>query len=195
MCASYHVFPEENVDMREIISQIVEHFPQSPVTTGRVRPSQPAAIIGPEGPRPMTFGLSLSLRKGLLLNARSEGAETSRLFSPMLASTRCLVPANSFLEWTPQKKPWRFAQAEGGLLYMAGLYLQAKDAQGFVILTRDADDQVSAIHSRMPLLLQSPEYQRAWLDSPVLARELLHMAPGVPLTATPEPPSEKAPLA
>ena len=120
-------------------------------------------------------------------------AATSRLFSPMLASTRCLVPANSFLEWTPQKEPWRFTQADGGLLYMAGLYLQAKEMQGFVILTRDADAQVGAIHNRMPLLLQSPEYQRAWLDSPILARELLHMEPGVLLTAAAEPASGKAP--
>jgi hypothetical protein len=73
MRTSYHVFPEENIEMRQIISQIVEYFPQSPLTTGRIHPSQIAPIIGPDEPQPLPFGLSLDFHKGLLLNDRSGG--------------------------------------------------------------------------------------------------------------------------
>ena len=173
MCTSYHVFPDENIEMRVIINQVIASFPQYAVAQGRIVPSLTAPVIGPDGPVPMTFGMQLNSRKGLLLNARSEGAQTSPLFSPMLEKSRCLVLANDFYEWTKDKKPHTFHQMEGELLYMAGFFLRTSPLPRFVIITREADDFVSPIHNRMPLLLASPEYRQAWLSSQTLAEELL----------------------
>jgi putative SOS response-associated peptidase YedK len=175
VCTSYHVFPDENIEMREIINQVIASFPQYAVAQGRIVPSLTAPVIGPDGPVPMTFGIQLNSRKGLLLNARSEGAQTSPLFSPMLEKSRCLVPANDFYEWTKDKKPHTFHQRDGELLYMAGFFLCTSPLPRFVIITREADDPVSPIHNRMPLLLPNPEYRHAWLSSQALAAELLHL--------------------
>lgn len=181
MCTSYHVFPEENIQMREIISQAVQRFPGHPPRQGRVSPSQLAAVIDEEGPAVMRFGISLPGRKGLLLNARSEGANSSPLFSPMLRARRCLVPANDFFEWDERKNAYLFSPETGGLLFFAGLYAPAAPLQQFVIITRGADPVVSPVHDRMPLILPSPEYQDAWLRSADLARELLHIPPDLSL--------------
>ncbi len=181
MCASYHVLPDESIEMQAIISQIVANFPDADVAQGRIAPSLTAPVIGPDGPVPMTFGIQLNSKKGLLLNARSEGALTSPLFSPMLEKSRCLVPANDFYEWTKDKKPHTFHQTGGELLYMAGFFLRTLPIPRFVIITREADGLVSPIHNRMPLLLPNPEYRHAWLSSPALAAELLHLYQDVAL--------------
>lgn len=181
MCTSYHVFPEENTEMHGIISELTENFPGQPVKTGRISPTDCVVVIDAQGIKPMRFGLQLPYRKGLQLNARSETAARSPLFSPMLISHRCLVPANAFYEWTPEKKAHLFSAADGGLLYMAALYTMEPQGPRFVILTRAADEQVCPIHDRMPLLLQSPEYRDAWLRSPILAKELMQLDGPVPL--------------
>jgi len=181
MCASYHVLPDESMEMQAIISQVVANFPQAGIAQGRIVPSLTVPVIGPDGPAPMIFGMQLSSKKGLLLNARSEGAQTSLLFSPMLEKSRCLVPANDFYEWTKDKKPHTFHHAEGGLLYMAGFFLRTSPLPRFIIITREANNLVSPIHHRMPLLLASPEYRQAWLSSQALAEELLHLSHEVSL--------------
>ncbi len=181
MCASYHVLPEESMEMQAIISEVVANFPQTDVAKGRIVPSLTTPVIGPDGPVPMAFGMQLSSKKGLLLNARSEGARTSPLFAPMLENARCLVPANDFYEWTKDKKPHIFPHAKGGLLYMAGFFVRTLPVPRFIIITREADSLVSPIHNRMPLLMASPEYRQAWLSSHVLAAELLHLPQEVAL--------------
>ena len=175
MCASYRVLPEESMEMQAIISEVVANFPQADITRGRIVPSLTAPVIGPDGPMPMMFGMQLNHMKGLLLNARSEGAQTSPLFAPMLEKSRCLVPANDFYEWTKDKKPHIFPHVTGELLYMAGFFVRTSPVPRFVIITREADGIVSPVHNRMPLLLASPEYRQAWLSSQLLAEELLYL--------------------
>lgn len=182
MCTSYHVFPEENIEMREIISDVISALPQFPPRTGRVSPTDTAAVLSKDGAAPMRFGQQHPSKKSLLLNARSESAAQSTLFSPMLLRTRCLVPANEFFEWTQQKQPRLYAAQEGGILYMAGLYALAAPIPHFVILTRPADEQVSPVHDRMPLLLQTEELRHLWLHDDQLSGELLQMMLDVPLT-------------
>lgn len=181
MCTSYHVFPEENIEMREIINRVVSAFPQYPLREGRVSPTHTVAVLTNQGAQPMRFGQQHPSKTGLLLNARSERVAHSPLFSPMLKNTRCLVPANEFYEWTAQKQPRLYAPAQGGLMYMAGLYTPQKPLPHFVIITRVADEQVSRVHHRMPLLLQTEELRRLWLEDNALAETLLQVLHDVPL--------------
>jgi putative SOS response-associated peptidase YedK len=49
--------------------------------------------------------------KAAMFNARSEGADTSGAFKDAFASTRCLIPADGFYEWTKSpvddgRDPW-----------------------------------------------------------------------------------------
>ena len=75
-----------------------------------------------QGPGPKTHGLSTN-------NCRLEGVMSSKLYSPSLASRRCVVVCEGFYEWLRQagdKQPYLVSRPGDGddkpLMYMAGLY-------------------------------------------------------------------------
>ena len=111
---------------------------------------------------------------GALVNARSETAERSPRFRHAFRDGRCLVPADAFYEWRRHgdvNQPYLFRLAKGGLFMMAGLL----EADRYVILTRDATNEVADVHDRMPVVLAAEEARR-WLhygklgDGPGLVR-------------------------
>ena len=98
------------------------------------------------------------------------------MFLAALVRRRCVLPAAWFYEWDRRKRRNAFHPADGGILYLAGLY---SEAGRFVVLTTAADDVMLPVHDRMPLCL--PETcLRDWLADPAAAREMLKM-PGVRL--------------
>lgn len=103
-------------------------------------------------------------------NARAEGLKDSRLYAPLLASGRCLVPAMGFYEWTGPKgkrQPHFIRHASEPLLVFAGLWASAiKDGEpltSFTIITCPANAQMAPIHDRMPAILDTPA-REAWMD-------------------------------
>ena len=58
------------------------------------------------------------------------------------------------------------------IIYMGGLYAYHEDGPRFLVLTVPANQSVSPVHSRMPLLLQK-EHIRLWLRDLPAALELL----------------------
>lgn len=142
-----------------------------------VFPSQEIIALTAQGEVTMRWGFSQPNEgKKLLINARSESAADKPTFSPLLAAQRCLIPAASYYEWDREKKPHIFCMENMPVLYMAGLFRTETDGQKhFVILTRKADNVVSAVHSRMPCMLESEEYRHLWLHSDSLAPALLNM--------------------
>lgn len=111
--------------------------------------------------------------KGLsTINARAESIATAKTWREPLKKRRCLVPANAFYEWPktpkPSKQPYVFELTNGNLFAFAGLWDAWKDDQGhwlqsFAIVTTDANELMSQIHPRMPVILQARDYDR-WLD-------------------------------
>lgn len=176
MCGKYHITTEdENISFREALQKLMLEHPEIQLKTGDILPSQIAPVITARGLSPMRFGHRLSTMKRLLINARSETAAASPLFAPRLQTSRCLVPASAFYEWSPEKKPFLFGRVQGGLIHMAALYFTGDDVPGFVIITRDAAGPPSAVHPRMPLIFGSPELQEAWLRQDSLAETMLRM--------------------
>lgn len=173
MCGRYWVpSEEEDQEIRRIIREIA-HPADQPVPTGLIVPTLPAPALTRSGPRLMRFGWKPSWMKTMLINARSETIIDKPLFGkPFEQGRRCLLPAGSFYEPSPDKKGRRFRPTDGGLLYMAGLYDTEEEAN-FVIITQQADDVVSASHPRMPLILSSEEMRDAWLKSDELSKFLL----------------------
>lgn len=113
---------------------------------------------------------------GILVNARSETAERARRFRDAFREGRCLVPADGFFEWRREggtNQPYLFRPTDGGLLLMAGLV----EDDRYVVLTEDANEQVSPVHRRMPVQLE-PGAARRWLESGELGerRSLVHRA-------------------
>lgn len=111
----------------------------------------------------------------VIINARCETLQEKPTFRKYLDSGRCIVPASGFYEWKAasdpkQKKDKYLIRSEGSrIMYFAGLYGSFLDKTGirtnrFVIITTDANEQMSEIHSRMPVVLDKSEAM-AWLDN------------------------------
>jgi len=147
-----------------------------------IAPTQPVPVIqqNPKQPRRelslIRWGLIPSWAKdssisAQMINARSETAATKPAFRDPLASRRCLVPADGFYEWTRSgraKQPYCFEVNHGELFAFAGLWDRWKDPSGHwvkscSILTTAPNVVTSAIHDRMPVILDRADYDQ-WLD-------------------------------
>jgi putative SOS response-associated peptidase YedK len=147
-----------------------------------IAPTQPVPVIR-QNPKEPVRGLSL-MRWGLIpswakdssaaarmINARSETAATKPAFRDALKFRRCLIPADGFYEWMrtgKAKQPYCFEIGEGELFAFAGLWDRWKDAGGNTvatcsILTTTPNAVTSAVHDRMPVILDPDAYD-LWLD-------------------------------
>lgn len=146
-----------------------------------IAPTQPVAIViePPGGKRELIlvrWGLIPSWVKdpaqyATLINARSETAAEKPSFRGAMRHRRCLVPADGFYEWTGPAKakvPHLIRPCGGGLVAFAGIYEHWLGADGseidtMAILTVGANRTMSAVHDRMPVILE-PAHFAAWLD-------------------------------
>jgi len=83
---------------------------------------------------------------------------------------RCLIPADAFYEWQKAgkaKQPYCFEVGEGELFAFAGIWDRWKDGGKMVetcsILTTTPNAVTSAVHDRMPVILDPDSYD-LWLD-------------------------------
>jgi putative SOS response-associated peptidase YedK len=147
-----------------------------------IAPTQPIPVIR-QNPREPVRELSL-VRWGLIpswakdasaaarmINARSETAAAKPAFLDALKSRRCLVPADGFYEWSrtgKAKQPYCFEVNGGELFAFAGIWDRWTDPTGkwvesCSILTTAPNAVTSAVHDRMPVILD-PEGYDLWLD-------------------------------
>ena len=111
--------------------------------------------------------------KGLsTINARAESITKAPTCREPFKKRRCLIPASAFYEWPkegkPPKQPYAFELANGNPFAFAGLWDAWKDKDGhwmqsFAIVTTKANELLSPIHPRMPVILHPRDYDR-WLD-------------------------------
>jgi putative SOS response-associated peptidase YedK len=111
----------------------------------------------------------------LAFNARAESLTARPTFRPLVARSRCLVPASGWYEWqavagSKTKQPWYITDPEGNdLLGLAGLLDRWTDEQGVphaacaIVTTAAATDDLRALHDRMPAVLPRAA-EAAWLD-------------------------------
>jgi putative SOS response-associated peptidase YedK len=104
------------------------------------------------------------------INARSESLLERPMFRGAVAHGRCLIPADGFYEWMvvpgrKTKQPMYIRLKGGPIFAFAGLYVQGRDEVGetCVIVTTAANDVISPIHERMPVILDR-SVEQAWLD-------------------------------
>lgn len=105
----------------------------------------------------MRWGFLKQQEKGLFINARAENVLERPTFCDSVRYRRCVIPAAGFYEWDRQKEIASFSRPDSHILYMAGIYKRFEDENRFVILTTDANDSVSPVHDRMPLILEESE--------------------------------------
>ncbi|WP_298854485.1 SOS response-associated peptidase [uncultured Ruegeria sp.] len=106
----------------------------------------------------------------LLINARSETLAEKPAFREACRSRRCLIVATGFYEWTKSEQgtrlPWYIHRKDGTPIAFAGVWQDwgpDENRQGTcAIVTTAANEKLSAIHHRMPLILE-PEDWPLWL--------------------------------
>lgn len=188
MCGRYAVYAEEDtVEMKRIMQILNERFTDTPAATGEIFPTNPVPVLA-QGKRVavMRWGLEMLIggKKKNIINVRAETALDKPLFrTPLASGGRCLFPASAYFEWmalpTGEKQRCRFTRADGGLLYMAGLFLPAKEQAALAqasILTTAANASVSPCHNRMPLILPAA-LCRDWLEDATATKQLLAYQP------------------
>ncbi len=184
MCGRYVVFTEEeNEELINIINGIDERYKSETVKmkTGEIFPTDTVPVITgtPDNNRDIhlfKWGFPNYMKpSAVIINARCETLHEKPSFRRLIASGRCLVPASGFYEWkaadgTARKKDkYLIRTSAPGLMYFAGLYGSFLDKTGipttrFVIITTDANSQMSSIHNRMPVILDKHEVM-AWIGT------------------------------
>jgi putative SOS response-associated peptidase YedK len=147
-----------------------------------IAPTQPIPIVRQNPKKPvremslLRWGLIPSWAKessgaAKMINARSETAGTKPAFRDALKSRRCLIPADGFYEWQKTgnaKQPYCFEVADGELFAFAGIWDRWNDPDSNIvetcsILTTSPNAVTSAVHDRMPVILDPDSYD-LWLD-------------------------------
>ncbi len=103
------------------------------------------------------WGFRPAWGKQLLITARSETLLQKEVFRPLLDHP-CAVPATAYFEWLTsgkQKIKHRIFLPNAESFFLAGLH----SPEGrFVLLTKSAEQSISAIHDRMPVILKRDSY-------------------------------------
>ncbi|MBM3609651.1 MAG: SOS response-associated peptidase [Alphaproteobacteria bacterium] len=114
----------------------------------------------------------------LVINARSETAAEKASFRNALRRRRCIFIADAFYEWQRPGKsagaragaiPFMIRRRDGHPLALAGLWEtwsgpDGEEVDSACILTTQANATVSAVHDRMPVIIEPEDFDR-WLDT------------------------------
>ncbi len=149
-----------------------------PLTTeGEVFPDSLVPVIATNkaGKRtvfPMIWGYNVKGLHRSIANARLETAAEKPTFRDGWALHRCIIPASWYYEWehiptvsgrTKTGARYAIMPKNSDLTYLCGLYRMENDYPHFVILTRNAGENISFIHDRMPVIL-SKDAVGSWID-------------------------------
>jgi putative SOS response-associated peptidase YedK len=154
-----------------------------------IAPTQPIAIVRMEFERDQgaarhfalaRWGLWPSWLKDprgfpLIFNARDDALTVKASFRGAIRHRRCLIPADGYYEWLKPpaksrepKRPFLFRRPGGGPLAFAGLWENWLGADGSEVetaclVTTCANGRASAVHERMPAILEPKDFA-IWLD-------------------------------
>jgi putative SOS response-associated peptidase YedK len=125
-----------------------------------------------------------------MINARSETIAEKPAFKRLFVTHRVLIPMDGFYEWRtlppgedsepgnrkaspPRKQPMYITRRDGRPLAVAGLWAAWRDRSGddpdapwlhtCTVITTSANDTMSPVHDRMPVLIEEADWDR-WLD-------------------------------
>ncbi len=180
MCGRYSLFTEEeNQEIMRIVKSLDNRYPGNNMKHGEIFPTNTAPILCLEEngikPELSTWGFPRFGAKGVIINARSETADSRPMFKKSLHTHRCVVPSTGFYEWSQSgtKTKYRFNLPNDHTLYMAGIFNEFNGENKFVILTTNANDSIADVHNRMPIILKK-EMTEDWIMSEEFALSYLH---------------------
>jgi len=106
-----------------------------------------------------------------MINAKAETLEEKVSYLPSFQKKRCVIFADSFYEWArtkETKQAYRIQTKDQSIFAIAGLYTTFTKSDGSkyhstVIITTQANEMMSPIHDRMPVILAPSEVEE-WLS-------------------------------
>lgn len=181
MCGRMNISDHEGI--RSLLESLgMETWPvQQP--RYNVAPTQALDVVTLDGDQPalttMAWGISMKTKgaKGQPItrkipNSRDDKVWTSYLWRYLIPEQRVLIPVNGFYEWQRKNKKlvaaYHITPAGQPAMFFAGIYRKPKDAQTdelceVSIVTTSANDSMSDVHDRMPVILSSQNAAMAWL--------------------------------
>jgi len=156
----------------------------SPVQTPRynVAPTQTldvvTAIDNEAVLLPMSWGISMKTKgkKGQAItrripNSRDDKVWSSYLWRYLIPEQRVLIPVNGFYEWKRENKKlvaaYHITSSAGPAMFFGGIYRKSKDENELPevsIVTTQANEAMSEVHDRMPVILTSHNTASAWIQ-------------------------------
>jgi putative SOS response-associated peptidase YedK len=189
MCARFNLFsnPYELAQIFELLRE-PDWSPRY-----NIAPAQTTLVIRQAGDgtrlaSPLKWGLVPPTAKNLIVgsqmvNARAESAAIKPSFANAFRERRCIIPANGFYEWEvitkKVKQPWNMSHSNQEILALAGLWESWHDPEEdttletFTILTTAANQFMSEIHDRMPVILSKPAWTQ-WLNPEIQDVDVLN---------------------
>jgi putative SOS response-associated peptidase YedK len=184
MCGRYTVFTDaESLELTAIIQAANSRYGAGSYKTGEIFPTDKVPVITGAGDSIAVDVLQWGWKNvlpQLLINARSETVPSKPVFREDFIARRCVVPSTGFFEWShgkeKEKTKYLFNIPGEAMLYMAGFW---RPGVGFLILTTAANDSMSEVHSRMPVIMPS-SFIRSYISDFSRASALLREpAPGL----------------
>lgn len=172
-------FDLPEADLRHI-SERYSEMGESPYPRYNIAPTQEVLAVRNDGDgnraEMMRWGLVPSWAKdqkigNRMINARSETLSERPSFRAAYKRRRCVIVADSFYEWKREGKsrtPMRIMLESEETFAFAGLWETWKRPDdswmlSCTIITTSANELVSDIHDRMPVILD-PDVEPVWLD-------------------------------
>ena len=181
MCGRFYVPEDDSIEMIRAIVEYLEHR-NVKAKTGDVFPGDIAAVVASNrhlGPQPFAMEWGYHLTDGKrIINARSETAAQKVMFADGIRQRRCLIPARHYYEWEKadgRKVKNAIEPKNSDGFFLAGIYRLEAGRPVFTVLTRDAAEDITFIHERMPVILPS-EVTSDWLNPKYHGDEILKAA-------------------
>lgn len=113
-----------------------------------------------------------------IINAKAETLFKLPSFKSSALKRRCLILSDGFYEWKKDDKTPLRILTDGSLFAMAGIWNTYHGENGIThtvaIITTEANEFVSNIHERMPVILDDKE-QQLWLNNETPMYQLMDL--------------------
>lgn len=179
MCGRYYI-DIDNEEIKKIIKEAQKNIYEN-YKTGEIFPTNIAPIYIEDDnkmkPVLAKWGFPKWDGKGVIINIRAESLNEKQMFKRLISYKRCIVPASYYFEWKKEeqaKNKYKISNPNSNV-YMAGLYNVVTNKENkqlslfenmdifYTIITRNANESVSNIHSRMPLVFNNEEMHE-WIN-------------------------------
>jgi putative SOS response-associated peptidase YedK len=138
------------------------------------------------------------------INAKAETVASLPTFREAYRRRRCLVPVDNFFEWRASKgarvkQPYAIGMKSGEPFALAGIWESWRRpgteawVRTFAVITCPANDLMSALHDRMPVILPREAYDRWLAGIEPDPRDLMVPYPSEPMTMWPISPRVNKP--